>query len=176
MGRKTSGAGQEGRKARKTHTPKPLYREANTLARGFHHPAGGDFRDTRNTKAEIANDRTRGSMRPVVRGHRVGRDYTPLFKFLLAAVGRHWRDVHSEATARLDTDEPLYWMVAVNEADRVEVVRLGDCSFYSGLFVDDEGLLRVTNPDLTAAEMTPTCSCCTHTFNGVPFGTSTMAP
>lgn len=176
MGRKSPGDGREGPRPRGTHAPKPLYREANTLARGFHHPAGGDYRDIRNTKAEQVYDRTRGPMRPVDHNLRVGRDYTPLFMFLLSAVGRPWSDVHHEVLARLDSDEPLYWMVALDEVDRAEVVRLGDNSFYSGLFVDEGGLLRVTNPDLTAAEMTPTCSCCTHTFNGVPFGTGTMAP
>jgi len=36
--------------------------------------------------------------------------------------------------------------------------------------VDDEGILRVVDPDLRAEDLTPYCDCCTHTLNGVRFG------
>lgn len=99
-----------------------------------------------------------------------GFDYTPLFRFLLSRVGGQWDEVFSEAVARLDRPEPVFWMVALQESERQEQVRLGESSYFSGLYVDDQGRLRIVNPELTAEGMTPYCHCCTHTFNGIPFG------
>lgn len=105
--------------------------------------------------------------------HRHGRDYTPLFRFLQARVGGQWDVVYAEAKARLDTTEPIFWIVARTELERREVVRLGESSYFSGLFVDDHGLLQRVNPDLRPQDMVPNCSCCTHTLNGVRFGSAT---
>ncbi|MFL6199341.1 MAG: hypothetical protein ACJ76J_09205 [Thermoanaerobaculia bacterium] len=101
--------------------------------------------------------------------HRRGLDYTPLFKFLLSKVGSDWNDVFSEAVARLDRPEPIFWLVALTEPERRECVRLGESSYYSGLYVDTEGILRIVNPELGPEKMTPLCTCCTHTLNGVRF-------
>ncbi len=100
--------------------------------------------------------------------HRRGLDYTPLFKFLLSKVGSDWNDVFSEAVARLDRPEPIFWLVALNEHEKREYVLMGESTYYSGLYVDTEGRLRVVNPELGPEDITPLCSCCTHTFNGVP--------
>ena len=45
-------------------------------------------------------------------------------------------------------------------------------SEFSGLYVDDEGLLRRANPDLSVENLYPFCSCYIHTFNGTPFTNS----
>lgn len=58
---------------------------------------------------------------------RHGRDYTPLFRFLLSKVGGDWDAIHAEAVSRLDTPEPIFWLVALNEADRKPYVRIGGC-------------------------------------------------
>ncbi|TGQ64206.1 hypothetical protein EN829_020265 [Mesorhizobium sp. M00.F.Ca.ET.186.01.1.1] len=148
----------------------PLYRKVNTRTHRVHHGNGGEYRWSRNTKRE---DRTnRGSMHD---GHRHGLDYTPLFKFLLAHVGDDWAAVHSEAVARLDRAEPIFWMVARSEADRNRYIRVGECSYYSGLYVDDENRLARVDPDLRVEDMEPSCACCTHTLNGSPF-TSVFKP
>ncbi|MGJ7528404.1 hypothetical protein [Variovorax sp. GB1P17] len=144
----------------------PLYRKVNTKARNVHHDVGGDYRHDRNTKDHVHSEATRSAMH----GKRQrGLDYTPLFRFLLSKVGTNWDEVHREAVARLDRPEPIFWLVALREEEKQDVVRAGESSYYSGLFVDAEGKLRIVNPKLGPEQMTPNCPCCTHTFNGVRF-------
>ena len=100
-----------------------------------------------------------------------GLDYTPLFKFLLSQVGFDWDGIFSEAKSRLDRTEPIYWLVALNENERKEYVCIGESSYFSGMYVDSENKLQVTNPELKAKDLTPFCDCCTHTLNGKVFGT-----
>jgi hypothetical protein len=152
--------------ARPTGDKAPLYRKVNTRTHGVHH-GGGESRWERNTRRAKADDRPRGSMHA---GRRNGRDYTPLFRFLLASVGRLWAEVHGEAAARLDSVEPILWMVALTEANRKPYFRAGESSYFSGLCVDAEGRLALVDPDLSAADLEPFCPCCTHTLNGVRFG------
>ncbi|MBK9258993.1 MAG: hypothetical protein IPM54_04080 [Polyangiaceae bacterium] len=143
----------------------PLYRKKNTTARGVHHRFGGDFRHERNAKQE-SPERSQGSMHGK---QQRGLDYTPLFMFLLSKVGSQWDSVHREAVARLDRTEPIFWLVALREEERRAVVLIGDTSYYSGLFVDESGILQMVDPDLGPQDLTPTCMCCTHTLNGVRF-------
>ena len=138
----------------------------NTKAIRVRHDIGGDFRHTRRVKEETREQLT-GTMHGKVNR---GLDYTPLYKFLLSRAGQKWDDVFSEASARLDNTTPVFYMVALRAADRREIVRLGESSYYSGMYVDDDGLLQLVNPGLKAADMEPYCACCTHTFNGVLFG------
>lgn len=144
----------------------PLYRKVNTRARGVHHKKGGRARWERNTKAAKNNEAMRGSMHP---GNSNGRDYTPLFRFLLSKVGEDWNAVHSEAVARLDTEEPIYWMVARNDAERRPTIGIGESSYFSGLYIDDDNRLAIVDPSIKIEDLEPYCSCCTHTFNGKPF-------
>lgn len=144
----------------------PLYRKVNTRARGVHHNFGGDYRNDRKSKAVDEFDRSRETMHGK---HRRGLDYTPLFNFLLSRVGQRWDDVFSEAVARLDRKEPIFWLVARSETERKDYVRTGESTYYSGLYVDDDGLLQIVNPELGPEGMTPRCTCCTHTFNGIRF-------
>jgi hypothetical protein len=143
----------------------PLYRKVNTTAHGVHHQAGGDFRDQR-----AKNTRQSDTMRQSMRGrkHR-GLDYTPLFRFLLSKVGQPWSAIYSEAIVRLDRAEPIFLLVALNERDQQEYVRVGESSYFSGLYVDTNGVLQVVNSALNASSLVPFCRCCTHTFNGVRF-------
>lgn len=145
---------------------KPLYRKVNTKARLVHHRIGGDYRHTRNTKGEKASDAARGSMgAPQKRG----LDYTPLFRFLLSKVGCDWDEVHGEAVSRLDRPDPIFWMVAVGEDERHPYVITGESSYFSGLYVDGDNTLQIVDSSVGPETMIPTCACCTHTFNGVPF-------
>ncbi len=143
-----------------------LFRRVNTKARGVHHRFGGDYRHQRHTKREALSDATRQSMHGESQR---GLDYTPLFKFLLSRIGRDWNSTHAEAVARLDRPEPIFWVVALHEQDRQEYVRIGQSSYYSGLYVDAAGKLQVVNPDLGSSSLSPQCGCCTHTFNGTRF-------
>lgn len=147
---------------------KPLYRKENTRTWGVRcNDQTGAYRHQRNTKAEVLSDASRGSMHGT---RRYGFDYTPLFRFLLSRVGKQWNEVFSEAVARLDRHEPVFWMVALRESERQETVRLGESSYFSGLYVDEQGDLQIVNPKLTAQGMKAKCQCCTHTFNGILFG------
>lgn len=142
----------------------PLYRKVNTTAHGVHHLDGGDFRDGRT--ARKGADLNRLPMRGNVRR---GRDYTPLFRFLLSKVGQNWDEVFSEATKRLDDTEPVFWLVARREAEKEEYVRIGESSYFSGLFVTADGTLQKVNSSIDASTLEPECKCCTYTFNGVRF-------
>ncbi|PKV62891.1 hypothetical protein [Pontibacter ramchanderi] len=144
----------------------PLFRKINTRARGVRHNFGGDFKNSRNKKRETL-EQTKGSMHGKKER---GLDYTPLFRFLLSKVGNDWEDVLSEAKSRLDKPEPIYWVVALNEEDRKDFVRVGESTYVSGMFIDG-GKLQLSNPELKAKDLAPFCDCCTHTLNGKVFGT-----
>lgn len=142
----------------------PLYRRVNTRTHGVRHGGGGEFRWSRNARKE--DRRSHGAMGGKRRN---GLDYTPLFRFLLSRVGDDWVAVHSEAVARLDDPEPIHWLVARTQAERKPFVRVGESSYFSGLYVDENGRLALVDPSLRVEDMEPGCACCTHTFNGVPF-------
>ena len=143
-----------------------LYRSVNTRTHGVRHGSCRAYRYERNTKKEKLTQSTRGSMRS---HHRHGFDYTPLFRFLLSKVGQPWDSVFSEANARLDRPDPIFWMVARHEGDKNEYVRVDENTYYSGLWVDDAGLLQKVSPQLTPERMQTFCDCCTYTFNGVVY-------
>ena len=148
---------------KKNQNKEPLFRKENTLARGVRHGFGCDFRHDRNTKAMKEEQGSRTSMHGKMQR---GYDYTPLFRFLLSKVGKPWDSVYSEAVSRLDKTEPIFWMVAQRANDRKAFFRAGENSYYSGLYVDDHGLLQKVNPEYTQEMITACCFCCTHTFNG----------
>jgi hypothetical protein len=144
----------------------PLFRSVNTTAHRPNVHTGGDYRDERNTRKEVRSQDQRRSMHGK---QRRGRDYTPLFKFLLSKVGRPWSEVHSEAVRRLDRTEPIFWLVATGDKRREDYVRVGESSYFSGLYVDEAALLQRVNLAIDASSLVPSCQCCTHTFNGVRF-------
>ncbi|WP_067687608.1 hypothetical protein [Nocardia jejuensis] len=143
----------------------PLYRKDNTTARGSR-PRGGEYRHRRNTKRTAKSDVTHEGMG---RTPGRGRDYTPLFRFLLSRVGSDWEATFTEAKSRLDQDEPIFWLVAVQEFDRQDYVRVSESTYYSGLYVASDGTLQVVNPDIDETSLDPVCACCTCTFNGIRF-------
>ena len=109
-----------------------------------------------------------------MKGSNRGLDYTPLFHFLISKVGKPWAEVHSEAVSRLDGKDvnsrrvdPIRCMVAEHEHEKCDSFRYGESSQWSGLFVDDDGILQKVNPALTINDFEATCTCCTHTFNGI---------
>lgn len=144
-----------------------LYRKVNTKTYNVHHYFGGDFKNSRNSKRESL-EQTKGSM---FGQKERGLDYTPLYSFLLSKVGKTWDEVFSEAKMRLDKTEPIFHMVARNENDKEDYIRTGESTYFSGLYIDDDGILQISNTNLKAIDMIPFCNCCTHTFNGKLFGT-----
>ena len=61
----------------------------------------------------------------------------------------------------------MYWLVARQPHEQRDTVRIGESTFYSGLYIDDDNRLAVVNPAITPETMVPGCACCTHTLNGV---------
>lgn len=144
------------------HQKEPLYRKVNSKAINARHFTGIDFKYLRHKRRET-REQTNGSMHGKKQR---GLDYTPLFRFLLSKVGENWDDIFSEAKSRLDKTEPIFWLVALHENNKKDVVRVDEASFYSGLYVDDNGLLQLTNPKIEPTDLKHYCDCCTHTFNG----------
>lgn len=144
------------------HRKEPLYRRLNTRTHGVRHGGGGDYRSSRRRDDRAGHGAMRGK-------HRNGLDYTPLFRFLLSRVGEDWDAVYGEAVSRLDRPDPIFWMVARSDRDRRPFVLVSQSTYYSGLYVDAGNRLALVDPDLRVEHMEPSCACCTHTFNGVPF-------
>lgn len=142
-----------------------LYRKVNTTAFAVKHNFGGDYKTIRNSKRESLQALGKMSGKKAR-----GLDYTPLYRFLISKVGANWADVFSEAKARLDQTDPIFHLVALQQADRKDLVRTDESAYFSGLFIDDNEILQLSNPNLKAKDMTPSCNCCTHTFNGKLFG------
>lgn len=142
----------------------PLYRRENKRALNHRtNDPGSEFRYERNTKVMDNFEGTHKSIKKT----QGGQDYTPLFMFLLSKVGKPWAEVHSEAVSRLDTQEPIFWMVNLETNENTRgTVRIGEASQYSRLTVKDGILVKV---DENAQPYAASCTCCTHSFNGKPF-------
>jgi len=143
---------------------KPLYRKENKTPYGFHHNnPGDDFKNIRHTKKMKNFEGNHVGMKS---GKNRGLDYTPLYKFLLSKVEKDWDSVHKEAVSRLDRQEPIYHLVALHEHEKRDFVRMGESSYWSGLYVDENNKLQKVNPNYTINNVYPSCWCCTYTFNG----------
>ena len=151
---------------RRPRKKEPLYRQVDTTAHRVHHGQGGDFSDDRNTRTTQTDETARS---PMHGRRKLGLDYTPLFRFLISKVGTRWDDVFSEAVARLDRPDPIFWLVARQPHERRRYVLIGESSFYNGLYVDEAGTLQHVDPLVGPSSLVPLCRCCTHTFNGTPF-------
>jgi hypothetical protein len=137
---------------------KPLYRKVAD-ARYSHHNKGSEAKYDRNTKEGVSKNLKKDVRR--------GLDYTPLYKFLLSKVGQDFDIVYSEVVGRVDNKDAIYNIIRKNEFEKGEYVTCGESSYFSKLYIDDNNLLQKINPDLKNEDFTPSCPCCTHTFNGV---------
>ncbi len=146
-------------------TKKPLYRKVNTKARNVRHDFGGDFKYSRHKKKDTA-EQIKGTMHGKKER---GLDYTPLFRFLLSEVGSEWDEVFNEAKSRLDKTDPIFYLVSLDINDKEDFVRVGETTYFSGMYVDDKGILQLSNPDLKPTDLEHYCNCCTHTFNGIEY-------
>ncbi|RZJ07676.1 MAG: hypothetical protein EON50_20930 [Acidovorax sp.] len=124
----------------------------NTTAYRVHHGRGGDFSDGRNARATQSDEAVRSPMH----GRRqLGLDYTPLFRFLISKVGAQWDGVYSEALARLDRPDPIFWLVARRPHERRRYVLVGESSYYNGLYVDDAGVLQLVDRVVGPSSLVP---------------------
>lgn len=145
----------------------PLYRKVNTRARNVHHHSGSDAKYDRHTKHGMSTKMKHGIHR--------GLDYTPLYRFLISKVGQPFDRVYSEAVHRLDKPDAIYHIILDKDnlgdimmryGSEKGYVKCGEGSYYSQLFVDENGILQFVNPQLKNEDLKPSCGCCTHTFNG----------
>lgn len=150
----------------KLNKSRKLYRSDNTTTRHYSINPGGEYRWGRNRKK--AEDELLAKRETMHGRQKRGRDYTPLFYFLVKQIGQPWDKVFSEVCGRLDTTEPVFWLVALHEHQKRDLVRIGDSSFYPGLFVDGNGILQQVNPSITGKDVKVICRCCTHTYMGEP--------
>lgn len=84
-------------------------------------------------------------------------DYRPLMKFLQKSVGKKWDDVWKECTDRLITTEPVHWIVLnirknglpieCNPTELNPQTRYSEDSYYSTLYVDNDGILQFVDKD-----------------------------
>ena len=144
---------------------KPLYRKENTRVRNAwrFHDVGSDAKYDRHTKTGMKKNMKKNVER--------GLDYTPLYNYLLSMVGHDWNEVYSFAIARLDKAEPIGHMV-IDKYDLSHTegtVRIGESSYYSALYVDENNILQKLKPELKNEDLYPSCPCCMHTFNGKPY-------
>lgn len=165
---------------------KLLYRKLNRNANNVIREEGtyGEFKWDRKTKRTLKNESLRQKM------------HGPLYQFLLSKVGTtaDWDDVYSEAKRRLkggggrqhdhaifdivllrdDMNDDVY-MRATSNTYKESMVRIGDYSYYSLLYVHpNTNRLTKLDPDLTVEHL-KTMSYyfrpykCTMTFNGERF-------
>ena len=140
---------------------KMLYRKVNTKARNVHHHTGEDFKHSRNGKKEISSKMKQGVKR--------GLDYTPLYKYLIKQVGKNWDDIYSKVLPRVLDEESIFHIVSKNKETAQDYCRIGESSYFSGLFINENGVLEITNKEINHSTINPFCACCTHSFNGQLF-------
>lgn len=90
---------------------KPLYRKVSkTTHNGFEHADYGVNKRSRYARHTKEGMKRSMNTQQDSRGHGL-YDYTPLFMFLLKQEGRDWDEVWAECKRRLNTTEPVEWMV-----------------------------------------------------------------
>ena len=127
-------------KNQKGHEKNKLYRTVNTVTHDVNHFYGGEYRWERNKQKLIKGDSP--FLQSMGGRKRRGIDYTPLFMFLINKVGEKWDLVYSEVIKRLDKTDPRFWLVALHSEDKRDFVRCGESSYYNGLYVDVNGILK----------------------------------
>ncbi|ENY0879170.1 hypothetical protein ACFVFU_000224 [Enterobacter hormaechei] len=148
----------------KQNKPRKLYCSVNTTTRHHSNNPGAEYCWERNRKR--VGDELLAKRESIHGGQKHGRDYTSLFYFLIKKIGKSWNEIFSEVCGRLDTTEPVFWLVALHEHQRRDLFCIGESSFYPGLFVDENGILQEVNTSITIKDVKVTCRCCTHTYIG----------
>lgn len=69
----------------------------------------------------------------------------------------------------MDKSEPIFFLVTLNECNKQNYVRVGESSYFSWMYVDNEWFLRLSNSDLVSEDIELLCNCCTYTLNGEVF-------
>lgn len=138
---------------------KPLWRKNN--------------RDKRVMKSHSKYDKNKkNGVKHSMSSHKNGRCFKPLYNFLLSSVGKNFDVVRSEALRRIESCDAarLYDIISRDtDTENIEAItRISESSTFSTLYIDSDNILRVAHPEICNEHISPTCYCCTHTFNGKP--------
>lgn len=160
------------RNGKSSYEKKPLWRKVNTRTHNVRHRPY----DVKYERGKKEDDLAKSKMKSGKKCH--GIDLTALYGFLRKNVGKNWDAVKSEALSRLppeDPRNPYFESVVIlfedyelytEEEKKYCVFRIGESSYCSTMYVDEDGLLQIVSPNFTAMDLTPSCPCCTHTLNG----------
>ncbi|RVR15362.1 hypothetical protein EOL35_26440, partial [Escherichia coli] len=85
----------------KQNKPRKLYCSVNTTTRHHSNNPGAEYCWERNRKR--VGDELLAKRESIHGGQKHGRDYTPLFYFLIKKIGKSWNEIFSEVCGRLDT-------------------------------------------------------------------------
>jgi hypothetical protein len=142
---------------------KPLWRKLNKEKSYKTHDlkVGAEF--DKNTKEGVKR-----SMRSDNRNRGI-KDYTPLYKYLIKHVGEDFDKICSDIYPRIDDRDAIWHIIADNENKKKPIARVGNNSYYNELYVDENNILQIVDPELKNSDLYPSCDCCTHSFNGKPF-------
>lgn len=165
----------EFRKTRK-HEKKPLWRKINRTVYGTYRLNTAE-KYSRNKKEDVVKKTKMNA------STKYGDlDFTPLYKFLLKNIGNSWDTVKSEALSRLPKDivqyEDPFNGVVLDYSEYLGLTEFaynnsffsgGHTSMFSQLYVNEEGLLALVNPELSGESIAKIYSLYpdkTYTFNG----------
>lgn len=151
-----------------------LYRKVSkTTHNGFEHADYGHNERSRYSRHTKSGIRRGMNTQQDSRGYGL-YDYTPLFRFLLKQEGRDWDEIWRKCKSRLNTTEPIHYMVLnigknglVNNnipilgiesstidwkgrelADSLKkCFRYGEGSYYSTMYVDENNKLQFVDKD-----------------------------
>lgn len=150
---------------------KKLYRKENTHWRNgqlclYYNYTGSKYsydRHTKKAKQAFLDEIRRGKIKKRSSrwsGHKK-LDYTPLLMFLEKSVGKKWDKVWKEAMRKSDNAyEVIQWVVLnINKSGLVcnrinrsftdhDFIRAGEGSYYSSLYVDENGILQLVDSDV----------------------------
>jgi len=140
---------------------KPLYRKVNKTTHNGHphldYRGKVRYKYQRHTKATKFEEENEISMKTIKKNENFlfednRYDYRPLMKFLLKSVGKNWSEVWKECVSRLNTTQPVHWIVLnvgknglrydVDPNELVQMFRYSEDSYYSTLYVDENGILQ----------------------------------
>ncbi len=75
-----------------------------------------------------------------MRSVKCGRDYTPLYRFLMSKEGYNFDEVYSEAVSRVDNKMRIFDIIKT--ASAFPVVRIGDGTYYHTMYIDKDKILK----------------------------------
>lgn len=145
----------------KSDKKKKLYRERNFRQRWDeynYHPKYSWKRHSKQAMKDLENEITHEGMTKSKHGDQgEGYDYTPMFKFVLKHIGEDVDKIYSEVCRRTNERGKYLFNVLVSRKPKDELnplLRLGETSFWSQLYVDENNKIQKVEPNMQGAWIT----------------------